>query len=253
MMKSFKFSKSDVVIDPVELVNELVKLINGLAADQRKATNPIWTLKVKEFLYEIGNKRKVEVLYSDSKKGVSEYLLDVIWWCRRNSGKRRVEFLALAAEVEWSGWGPAKGALRDDWVKNRVGEDFGKLTIVKCPLKLMVFCTDECGAGKSHQSMQKIVFAEIDRYLKPYSHHIPGEHYIFIDVATDGNVFAWIRKVSPNGVLGRLEKVPTTISKANYMNRIKQAQAEVRRYIPAGSRLSEELIAERREEAKRES
>jgi AbrB family looped-hinge helix DNA binding protein len=34
--------------------------------------------------------------------------------------------------------------------------------------------------------------------------------------------------------------------------RIAQAQAMVRNYIPAGRSLSEELIAERREEAKRE-
>jgi AbrB family looped-hinge helix DNA binding protein len=34
--------------------------------------------------------------------------------------------------------------------------------------------------------------------------------------------------------------------------RIARVQAEVRRYIPAGVSLSEELIAERREEAKRE-
>jgi AbrB family looped-hinge helix DNA binding protein len=43
-----------------------------------------------------------------------------------------------------------------------------------------------------------------------------------------------------------------TLRMTTLRERIARAQAEVRRYIPAGLRLSEELIAERREEAKRE-
>jgi hypothetical protein len=74
--------------------------------------------------------------------------------------------MALAAEIEWSSWGPAKGERRDLWVRDRVGEDFGKLTVIKCPLKLMVFCTDPSPVEKTHGPMQQVVLEEIDRYLE---------------------------------------------------------------------------------------
>jgi hypothetical protein len=39
--------------------------------------------------------------------GTSEFLLDLVWWCRSGAGKP-TESLALAAEIEWSSWGPLK-------------------------------------------------------------------------------------------------------------------------------------------------
>jgi hypothetical protein len=85
------------------------------------------------------------------------------------------DIFGLAAEIEWSSWGPSKGERRDLWVRDRVGEDFGKLTIIKCPIKLMVFCTDPSTTEHSHGPMQQVVLDEIDRYLKIYAHHIPGD------------------------------------------------------------------------------
>jgi len=115
--------------------------------------------------------------------------------------------MAMAAEIEWSSWGPPKGEERGQWVKDRVGEDFGKLTVVKCPLKLMVFCTDpvKTGSDLSHNAMQEVVLGEIDRYLVSYGHHIPGEHYVLFDVATAGHAKAWIRTVDGDGIISSRE------------------------------------------------
>jgi hypothetical protein len=114
------------------------------------------TVQVKAFLDEIGkslgNSREnlsVEVLCTNGAVGTSEFLLDVVWWCSSGSSKQS-ESIALAAEIEWSSWGPDKGERRDHWVRDRVGEDFGKLTVIKCPLKLMVFCTDPSSTEHSH-------------------------------------------------------------------------------------------------------
>jgi len=186
-----------------------------LWSEQPEATNNTWTVQVKAFLDDLGkslgNSREnlsVEVLCTNAAVGTSEFLLDVVWWCRSSGSSEQSESMALAAEIEWSSWGPAKGERRDHWVRDRVGEDFGKLTVVKCPLKLMVFCTDPSATEQSHGPMQQIVLEEIDRYLRSYAHHIPGEHYVLLDVASHGHRRAWLRSVDQNGVLSTLQELP---------------------------------------------
>jgi hypothetical protein len=100
----------------------------------------------------------------------------------------------LAVEVEWG-------------YAHAVGVDFSKLTVVKCPLKLMVFGTGKTGRDQSHEPQQQAVLAELDRYLTPYAHHIPGEHYVFFDVALIGYRKAWIRSVGQDGLLSPLTEV----------------------------------------------
>jgi hypothetical protein len=211
MTKYFEFSQADLLLTPSELIHKLCGRLNSLTSEQLKASNPIWTQFVKGFIGEIGEEfhkpqEHLELGVHYSGKGAGEYLVDIIWWCKRDTNQIR-EFMALAAEIEWSSWGPSAGLKRDEWVCARIGEDFGKLTVMKSPLKLMVFCTDIYGQGKSHNSMQDRVLKEIDRYLDKYAHHIPGEHYVFLDVASQGRHRAWVRSVSPSGALSIREEL----------------------------------------------
>jgi hypothetical protein len=110
--------------------------------------------------------------------------------------------MALAVEVEWGSWYSR--------VQDCVGEDFGKLTVVKSPLKLMIFCTDKSGPERSHAPQQQTVLEEIDRYLSAYAHHIPGEHYILMDVASDGHRCAWLRSVDEDGLPSPIASLPVS-------------------------------------------
>jgi hypothetical protein len=198
------FAASETLIDPLDLVARLGKRVDELWDTQPHAPDGVWTLHVKEALGKIAKEVEVErgpdlsldVIYTKPVEGVHEFLLDLVWWCRKNSSK--YEFMGLAVEVEW-------GTLPT--IAHAVGEDFSKLTVVKCPIKLMIFCTTRTGVNRSHEPLQQVVLAELDRYLSCYAHHIPGEHYVFVDIATSGNRRAWIRSVGQDGVLSALKEI----------------------------------------------
>ena len=120
-----------------------------------------------------------------------------MWWCKKKSPPN--EFVGLAVEVEWA-WGSSS-------IAHAVGEDFSKLAAVKCPLKLVVFGTGKSGKDKSHEPQQQAVLVELDRYLSLYAHHIPGEHYVFFDVAFIGYRKVWICSVGQDGLLSPLTEV----------------------------------------------
>ena len=68
--------------------------------------------------------------------------------------------IALAVESEW-------GSKRD------VLHDFGKLLVVKAPLKLMVF------------DKRKDVIKDIqERYMQKFSQHVEDEHYLLLELDT---------------------------------------------------------------------
>jgi hypothetical protein len=202
-----KFSQSEFLITPEELVRVLGVKMDALWRAQPKAGNAEWTRQVKGFLRDIAEglespaeDLKIEVLYTNAAPDTHEFLLDVVWWCRRGD-QPNTEFMALAAEIEWASfWWGSPGESLANHVRDRVGEDFGKLTVVKCPLKLMVFCTDKSGPDKTHDPMQQVVLEEIDRYLRSYAHHLSGETYVLLDVASDGHRRAWIRRVDETGI-----------------------------------------------------
>ncbi|SNS79149.1 hypothetical protein SAMN05421770_102345 [Granulicella rosea] len=211
-MTPFKFNSSELLISPKELVQLLGEKMDTLWKAQPKATNAEWTRQVKGFLREIAQGLsnlepdvKIEVLYTNAAPDTHEFLLDLVWWCRRGEPVK-TEFMALAAEIEWASfWWGSPGESLGNHVRDRVGEDFGKLTVVKSPIKLMIFCTDKSGPERTHEPIQRIVLDEIDRYLRAYAHHIPGEAYVLLDVATDGNRKAWIRTVDDVGILSALK------------------------------------------------
>ncbi len=204
-MKSVGFSSSDLLINPQDLVSNLGRRMDNLLKAQPTAGNKIWTSYVKAFLAEIAQEIEatrqdlsIEVLFTNPVKGVSEFLLDVVWWCRRTSEKPD-EFMGLAVEIEWGSFYSR--------VQDVVGEDFGKLTVVKSPLKLMIFCTDMNRSQMTHAPQQQLVIDEIDRYLTTYAHHIPGEHYVLIDVASYGHMRAWQRSVDEDGQISSLSEI----------------------------------------------
>jgi hypothetical protein len=57
------------------------------------------------------------------------------------------------------------------------------------------------------EAVSSLVLDEIDRYLRSYAHHIPGEVYILLDVASDGNRKAWIRDVDETGRMSGLKSI----------------------------------------------
>jgi hypothetical protein len=207
-----RFEQSEFLITPDQLVKDLGVKMDALWKAQPKAGNAEWTRQVKGFLREIAQELEnpadnlsIEVLYTNATPDTHEFLLDVVWWCRQGK-PTKTEFMALAAEIEWASfWWGSPGESLANHIRDRVGEDFGKLTVVKSPLKLMIFCTDKSGPERTHGPMQQVVLAEIDRYLKPYAHHLPGEVYVFMDVASDGNRRAWARRVEDDGTLSALE------------------------------------------------
>jgi hypothetical protein len=207
-----QLKRSELLISPEQLALRLGSKIDALWKSKPTATNAEWTKQVKGFLHEIAKSLErpeehlsIEVLYTDRKSNTHEFLLDLVWWCRIGE-PAEVEFMALAAEIEWASfWWGSPGESLAGHIRDRVGEDFGKLTVVNAPIKLMMFCTDKSGPDRTHGPMQKIVLDEIDRYLRPYAHHIPGETYVLIDVASDGNRCAWVRTVDDQGILSDLE------------------------------------------------
>jgi hypothetical protein len=126
------------------------------------ASRTKWTCAVMRVLDELG-----AVEYDHRYP----WLVDFIWWDARS------EYMALAVESEFS---PSP---------NEISDDFQKLTVLKCPLKLFVFKGD---AGKT-KSMA-------EQYLKSRSQHVKGEEYLlvgftdlrprcfFFTVPVDGNL-----------------------------------------------------------------
>lgn len=207
------FSESDLLISPTQLAQTLGKRIDDFWSVDPLAPNAVWTAQVKRYFGDIAAELNVagelKVLYTNVEPGEREFMCDVVWWLKPTGGG---ESMALAAEVEWGSWSPKRGVPRTDYVRDCVGEDFGKLTVLKCPLKVMVFCTDKGGASGDHGIMRAAVLDEIDRYLTSYGHHLPGEHYVLIDVATKGCWKAWIRSVDAAGSISSLQEVPMVLA-----------------------------------------
>ncbi len=86
-------------------------------------TQQPWTWAVKDGLRSILERDLTEVIYTDSSRQTSEFLLDLVAW-NRDQG----EGIDLAMECEW--------------IQNayEIVRDFEKLLVIKSPIKLMVFC-----------------------------------------------------------------------------------------------------------------
>jgi hypothetical protein len=176
-------------IEPERLVRELK---TGLQKCNRGHTwnhggNKEWTDAVKKKLKKIakGYSNKTRCFYSHAELGMTEFLLDLVWW-----DKDEIEGASLACECEWYF---SRNGKVGQYAK-RVGEDFAKLLVFKAPLKLMIFATP-----KQSPKVEYAVIKEINRYLKRYKHHLAGETYLVLDFAPVPK--AWIARIEKNGAV----------------------------------------------------
>ena len=86
----------------------------------------------------------------------SQFLLEVIWW--RNSID-----MDIVLGVESEG-----GRNKDVW------HDFGKLLVVRAPLKLIVF---RKRASETTKSIE-------EGYMRKFTQHVVGEHYLLLEFET---------------------------------------------------------------------
>ena len=141
-------------IEPEILANTLV---SELAKTLREHVESSRTTIVKDILRRMGKERG-HLVYpdSDSDHKAAQFLLDLVWW------KNREEMdIVLAVESELG-------------KRNEVCEDFGKLLVVKAPLKLMIFL---------RQPKDTVDIIE-KSYMQKYSQHVEGEHYLLIQLDT---------------------------------------------------------------------
>ena len=115
-----------------------------------------WTGILKEILRDTGKKLGHKVNPDPATGEKSQFLLDLVWW--KNADDMDI---VLAVESEWGS-------------KDHVAHDFGKLLVVKAPLKLMVF-------EKQKEDMVEIIK---ERYMQRYAHHVEGEYYLFLEFDT---------------------------------------------------------------------
>lgn len=257
------YSARDFVITPEELVDDLLRKFDEW---DKLPKDKLWTNEIKKYLAvratEIGAslddegsavKPRLEQISTFPERQVSEFLLDAVWWRRGLKNDR--ERIALAAEFEWAGVNPKAPATRDsEFVGNRVEYDFQKLVVVKSPLKLMVFTSAACG-DESLEAVQGAVMNRLNAVLKRNADYIPGEIYLVIDTAVKGFRKSWIARMCAD------RNTPSLISFDEYRlskspearaERIRLAQESAAKYAHPGVSWSEELIAERREEARLE-
>lgn len=109
-----------------------------------------WTCAVLSTLENLGKKHGYECY---------PWLLDAIWWDQSSQS------MILGAECEWR----ASRAEEDD---------FQKLPVFKCPLKLFAFSRD----SMSTESIKR----QVEEYLQVFAQHIKGEQYVLVGFAPSG-------------------------------------------------------------------
>lgn len=141
-------------IEPESLANTLV---SELATTLREHVESNWTIIVKDILRRMGKERG-HLVYPDSDPDLkaAQFLLDLIWW--KNSEDNDI---VLAVESELG-------------KRNEVCDDFGKLLVVKAPLKLMIFLKQPKDAVNMIEQS----------YMQKYSQHVEGEQYLLIEFDT---------------------------------------------------------------------
>ena len=156
-----------------------------------------WTKKLKLYLSDQANldgddleggKKSLEQIATDREAKVSEFLLDVIWWRREKSDG---EWVALALESEWAYAPPQMGIKRDtSYVMSKVEEDFWKLTVIRSPLKVMLF-TSAVEGGETLEKMRDQVCSRLECILER-ARGDDGETYLVIDTGIAQNRAAWL-------------------------------------------------------------
>ena len=142
-------------------------------------TDREWTRVVLEELRTLGRDEKHCVVSPDKRNDEGAFLLDLVWW--KNA---ELNDIALAVESEW-------GSNKQVW------HDFGKLLVIKAPLKLMIYGTSH------HENEGAVVRDGITKdYMQKFTHHIKGEQYVLLEFAVaDRMVYAYRFPVPTDGQL----------------------------------------------------
>jgi hypothetical protein len=161
------------------LVHELAQAV------QLQGSQADWTGILKEILRNMGKKLNHVVSPDPEGEEPKQFLLDLLWWKNKD-----VMDIVLAVESEW-------GKREDVWF------DFGKLMVVKSPLKLMVF---------EKQAKETVRTIE-EGYMRKYDQHIEGEYYLLLEFDTKNKVARSFHYRVPssgrlNGVTFRILEVP---------------------------------------------
>lgn len=149
------------------------QLVNGLPKELRDQPDSAWTAAIVKGLDKIGKSKGLHVC-GHGCSGQSEWMLDIVWM------KTPEQRVILAVESEWRG-------------QSAISEDFGKLMVVKSPLKLMVFNTSD------HKGWELIV-KRLEKDMTNFPDHLSGEHYLLLEVTAPG-AFRYEFRVPTDGRL----------------------------------------------------
>jgi len=166
-----------------ELLLNVDKLAEGGEIERVRGDGTLWTHAVKHWLELKGKNLGFRSIYTD-RAGMSEFMLDFVWWedkSDQSPGRAR-----LACEMEWGNRRDPKHNVA------RVAEDFDKLLSFKALFKLMLFDSYDV------EKIQTDVIAELDRYLQEFGDHRSDELYLVIDVAAKRHS-AWECRISEDG------------------------------------------------------
>lgn len=114
----------------------------------RGGNKELWTVEVKSALHKMGRSQGYDAY---------PWLLDFIWWCKAT------ERLILAAESEMDGNIAS------------IADDFQKLPVFKCPVKLLVFSADTDATKKM-----------AEEYLQLFAQHVKDEEYLLVGFTDSG-------------------------------------------------------------------
>jgi len=134
-------------VDPATIAGEIISAVRR-TGDIRPTGK--WTKTVKNVLR--GCAEGHYAVYPN-RSGKGEWLLDVDWLSKRKG------VIHLAVESEWKN-------------KDHVWDDFQKLLCTKAPLKIMIY----------YASKRSLV-GWLAKWMKPFDHHVRGEHYLLVEFA----------------------------------------------------------------------
>ncbi len=144
----------ELAVSSTDLANEFVSGIlaklgeNCAPPCSGRAKHP-WTKAILEVLDDLGKRYGYEQRYP--------WLVDFVWWSKKSG------HLALAVESELEKSGPA------------ILDDFYKLPVLKCPLKMLVFSADA-------EEIKEI----LEQYLGELTQHVKDEEYLLVGFTSSG-------------------------------------------------------------------
>ena len=162
------FGKSP--IDPSILAGEIISALRCEKRDGRRK----WNKTVRRLLCGLADP-KLYLVHPDAREGCGEWLLDVIWFTRKQGT------ILLAVEVELG------------TKKNEVLYDFQKLLCIKAPLKVMVY-----------YAYRGSYMNEFENYVKDFDHHVRGEQYLLVEMAPGPSDQAYLYDVRKDGQQSRV-------------------------------------------------